>query len=47
MYSKKEKKRLWLKIIAVLIVVFFISIAFMDFTPAVQHIEKTIPYENN
>ena len=42
MIKKEEKKHLFLKIIMLLVVIFFAVMAFIDPKPAIQTIDKTI-----
>lgn len=42
MRYKEEKKHYILKLLLILIAVFFIAVAFMDFTPLVQTVEKEV-----
>jgi len=44
MRYRDEKKGVWLKIVLGMLVIFLAYIIFADFTPPVQHVEKTIPY---
>ena len=44
MFNKSEKKYYLAKILAVLVVILFVALAFVNPKPAVQHIEK--PYTN-
>lgn len=45
MRYRDEKKNWSLKIILGILVIFLAYIVFADFTPEVQHVEKTIPHE--
>lgn len=44
MRYRDEKKGGWLKIVLGVLVIFFAYIIFADFTPPVQHVEKTISH---
>lgn len=45
MRYKDEKKGIGLKIVLGVLVIFLAYIVFADFTPTVQHVEKTIAHE--
>ena len=40
MFNKSEKKYIFAKILAVIVLVFFVAMAFIQPKPRVQHIEK-------
>lgn len=42
MIHKEEKKHLLLKITALIIIVFFVVLAFVEPTPEITHVEKEV-----